>query len=497
MCCVQVQQARQLDRRQKEVLELGLHYAKRVVTHPLFSNFDSRTNSNFDARTTSNFDARTNSNFDARTNSNFGAGETSNFDAGKNSQIEAQKKSEAVKVKRNQQYLPLPTPPLVIVHGGAGSGKSRLIASLYEMMTDTLQKAGDDPGCPYVLLTSFTGAASANINGQTLHSTFGFKFGTTFLSMPEKQRDEKRALFRNLRCLIVDEISMVSADMLYNIDLRLREITGRLDTVFGGISVFVFGDLFQLQPPKARYVFEEPTNQEHALSYRLRDLWKLFTVVNLEENHRQGEDKVYGDLLNRVRTAEHTEEDVATLETRVCQRSDPSLDSDALHVYGTNAKVNARNDAKLDEIEGPLIIIKAKTSSRTVRTFPTNKSTGCIMNTPFMDVLRLKIGCKVVLVHNVDTLDGLTNGCRGVLVDVEKRGDTVQRLVVQLDNPEHGRLARQRNPCKKFPQATYIDAIHWTYLLGGATATVFQFPVKAAEAITSHKMQASFIILYS
>ena len=69
MCCVQVEQARQLDRRQKEVLELGLHYAKRVVTHPLFSNFDARTNSNFDARTNSNFDARSNSIFDAGKNS--------------------------------------------------------------------------------------------------------------------------------------------------------------------------------------------------------------------------------------------------------------------------------------------------------------------------------------------------------------------------------------------------------------------------------------------
>merc|ERR1712051_723285 len=108
-------------------------------------------------------------------------------------------------------------------------------------MTEELQKAGDDPACPYILLTSFTGAASANINGQTLHSTFSFKFGTTFLSMTEKQRAEKKVLFRNLRCLIVDEISMVSADMLYNIDLRLREITGRLDTVFGGVSVFVLG----------------------------------------------------------------------------------------------------------------------------------------------------------------------------------------------------------------------------------------------------------------
>ena len=88
-------------------------------------------------------------------------------------------------------YQP-PSPPLVIVHGGAGSGKSRVISSLYNMMTAILQKPGDDPDCPYVVLTSFTGAASANINGQTLHSLFGFKFGTTFLSLSEKQRANKR-----------------------------------------------------------------------------------------------------------------------------------------------------------------------------------------------------------------------------------------------------------------------------------------------------------------
>ena len=87
-----------------------------------------------------------------------------------------------------------PTPPLIIVHGGAGSGKSKVINSLYTIMTDILKEKGDDPCCPYVVLTSFTGAASANIGGQTLHSLFGFKFGTTYLSMPDKVRDEKRAL---------------------------------------------------------------------------------------------------------------------------------------------------------------------------------------------------------------------------------------------------------------------------------------------------------------
>jgi ATP-dependent DNA helicase PIF1 len=381
-----------------------------------------------------------------------------------------------------------PSPPLVIVHGGAGSGKSRVINCLYNMMTHILQKEGDDPSCPYVVLTSFTGAASANINGQTLHSLFGFKFGTSFLSMSERQRANKRLLFRDLKCVVIDEISMVSADLFYNLDLRLREITVR-DIPFGGLSVFVFGDLFQLQPPKARYVFEPPCNKEHALAYSLRNLWKLFKVVNLVENHRQGKDKAYGDLLNRVRAGFHTKEDIALLETRIRPKSDPIL-KNGLHIYGTNAKVNARNDSKLEEIDGELFTIKAKNASRTVKTFKTNNA-GCIKNTPFLAVLKLKIGCEVVLVHNVNTLDGLTNGCRGVLLDVEKTGDAVKRLVVKFNNPNHGRLQRQKNPCKKHPEGTYIDPIHWQYFLGGAVASVVQFPMKGAGAISSHKIQAS------
>ena len=154
--------------------------------------------------------------------------------------------------------------------------------------------------------------------------------------------------------------------------------------------------------------------------------------------------------------------------------------------------MNARNDSKLEEIDGELFIIKAKNASRTVKKFKTNNA-GCIKNTPFLAVLKLKIGAEVMLVHNVDTLDGLTNGCRGVLVAVEKNGEAVKRLVVEFNNPDHGRLQRQKNPCKKHPKGTYIDPIHWQYFLGGATASVLQFPLKGAAGMSSHKIQASFI----
>ena len=169
-----------------------------------------------------------------------------------------------------------------------------------------------------------------------------------------------------------------------------------------------------------------------------------------------------------------------------------TIDPNALHIYGTNAKVNARNDAKLNEIGGELYTIKAKNASRLVKKFHVN-SAGAIRNTPFQAVLKLKVGCDIILVHNIDTLDGLTNGCRGVLVDVEKTvAGKVKRLVVRFKNPEHGRLRREKNPCHRHPQATYIDPILWRYILGGATATVFQFPVRGASAVTAHKIQVYY-----
>ena len=446
---VQVKEARMLDNMQKKVLSYGIEYARGLVTFR-----------------TSKLPAEVEPDYPQPSSGNA----VKNF----------------INIKNFNLVSRRPAAPLVMVHGGAGSGKSKVITSLYNIMTDILKQKGDDPCCPYVVLTSFTGAASANINGQTLHSLFGFKFGTTYNSMPDKTRDEKRVLFRKLKCVIVDEISMVSADLLYNLDLRLREIT-QVDKIMGGLSVFLFGDLFQLEPTAQRYVFKEPVNKEHAVAYHLRNLWRQFTVVHLEENHRQGEDKTYGDLLNRLRVGKHTEEDVDLLRTRIVSAEDPVLD-DALHIYGTNEKVNRRNDAKLNKISGELITVKAKNSSRTLKNFKVKKD-GCILNTPFLSVLKLKIGAEVVLVHNINTLDGLVNGARGVLVAVEKKDGYIKRFAVKFHNPTHGELQREKDPCWQDKDATYIYPVTWQYKVGSNICTVIQFPLKGAAAITAHKIQ--------
>ena len=95
-----------------------------------------------------------------------------------------------------------PSAPLMMIHGGAGSGKSTLIKIIAQYVTYILRRDGDDPECPYLLLGAFTGTAAANIDGQTLHTLFSFNFGAEFLSLSDKMRDEKRNLYKNVKLLI-------------------------------------------------------------------------------------------------------------------------------------------------------------------------------------------------------------------------------------------------------------------------------------------------------
>ena len=127
---------------------------------------------------------------------------------------------------------------MLVVQGGAGTGKSTVIDVLSQHMEHIFRTPGDNPEHPYIVKAAFTGTAAANIRGQTLHSAFSFSFGNQFFSLSDKVREERRNQLENLQVVIIDEFSFIKADMLYLLDLRLREIKQVNDVPFGGVSIF-------------------------------------------------------------------------------------------------------------------------------------------------------------------------------------------------------------------------------------------------------------------
>ena len=95
-------------------------------------------------------------------------------------------------VKARKINNPSPKAPLLMVHGGAGAGKSTVIDTVANWTQKILQQAGDSVGQPYVVKTAFTGCAASNIKGHTLHGTFGFSFDNNHYSLSDQNRDKRR-----------------------------------------------------------------------------------------------------------------------------------------------------------------------------------------------------------------------------------------------------------------------------------------------------------------
>ena len=408
-------------------------------------------------------------------------------------------------VKARKPENSLPQAPLLMVHGGAGAGKSTVINVVALWFQKILQQEGDCVDEPYVLKTSFTGCAASNIEGLTLSFAFGLPFGNKHFSLSDKIRDQKIKLMKNLRLLIIDEISMVKSDMLYQLDLRLQEVKEKVGSPFGGVSLIVFGDLMQLAPTIGRYVFQEPANPEFHITHRLDSRWEMFASVLLEKNHRQGKDKQYADLLNRIRVGVQTEEDLELLSTRVRKEGHKDLKKVQIHIGCKRKDVAERNEKYIMKLSGEPAILRAKHHTPTQKNFKpfiSNKD-GVVGSTQFMSHLILKPKAKVMIIHNIDVPDMLCNGQLGILEDMIKTDDkNVDILVIKLHNGKAGERNREKNPQlkAKYPDCVFIERISFQYTVGGkkaevgTTATVIQFPVRLAHAITAHKIQGQTFV---
>ena len=410
---------------------------------------------------------------------------------------------EVVKARHSLDPDERPTPIKIIIHGGAGSGKSQTIKVMVMHLEKILRKAGDHPNKPRVLVLAFTGKAASLIGGMTIHSALGLKFGYG-QPLSDKKLANLRELLSDLKIIIIDEFSLVSADMLLQVHQRMVQIFQTDETeLFAGKSVVLVGDLLQLPPVNATPIYNPPKNPKFRHFNDVEQVFQQFEPYELEENHRQGDGNDYANTMNQLRIGNVTKEAIELLESRITYQS--FLEESAMHVMYTNDEVNEHNMAMLEslpleEVQIPAIMVHPGWYNPTV----TQKDAD---GTGFLGTLIVKVGARVKLIYNVSVVDNLVNGSLGTVVGIERNEkNEVSSVIVALDDQNAGERQRQKYPflSQKYADqnGTPIMRQDQEYQLKGitrkgknnaVTGRVIQFPLKLAWAQTAHSMQVSNI----
>ena len=179
----------------------------------------------------------------------------------------------------------------------------------------------------------------------------------------------------------------------------------------------------------------------------------------------------------------------------------PDIPKSALVVSCKNEEVNIINEARLKDLEGPEYVVLATAKTHTQKELkPHTDATGAIKNTPLQKLLKLKIRARVMLTHNIDTCDCLTNGTFGEVIGLEFDSfGVLNKVIVKFDDEKSGKEKRMNNVelQRKYPGslATPIERLEFHYSLSKkktaavSNAIAIQFPLRLAFSATAHKIQ--------
>ena len=296
----------------------------------------------------------------------------------------------------------------VFLTGPGGTGKTYLISLVKESL-------------PNVAVTAMTGCAALLLGqgAKTIHSWAGIGLGTGGLDqIIGRIRMMKKAAtaWRNTRTLIIDEISMMTPDILELLDKvgkRLRNSS----RPFGGLQVVFVGDFFQL-PPVAKGVETAFAFQSHVW------LQTIQKTVALDRIFRQ-EDSVFQKILDEARIGEISVNSLATLKSRCNLDYSGELIKPTI-LLARKADVELINKGSLDALPGEVRIYSAKTKNGK---HPPSEAKKIVekmdANSPYVIDLVLKKGAQVMLIKNVDPENGLVNGSRGIVTDFTPQGKPV------------------------------------------------------------------------
>ena len=352
----------------------------------------------------------------------------------------------------------------LFITGKAGSGKSTLLTYLRSNVFPE-----------ETVYCSFTGVAALNIGGETLHKFFGFLPDVTIEKVqgPDYHPRSQKTM-KVLKTLVIDEVSMVRADLLDVIDCALRRYGPNYRKPFGGVQVVMFGDLYQLPPivtNDEKEFFKEQYGSEFFFdSHVFEDA--DYEVIELTKVYRQ-KDQHLIEILDRIRTNTVSQAELEILNEQVDPDFEPDEDDDFYITLTSSKSLSAKiNLEKLEALEGELFVSEASVSGYlNEKNFPTEKS------------LEFKIGSQVMLINN-DQGQRWANGTLARIKGVNKNAkDEIQSVLVELasDRSEHLVEYNQWDLLK----ANYENS----RLAYEVIASFIQLPFRLAWSVTIHKSQ--------
>ncbi len=345
----------------------------------------------------------------------------------------------------------------IFITGRAGTGKSTLLSHF-----KTISKKR-------IAVIAPTGVAAVNVGGQTIHSFFGFKPNITI----EKVKAAKnRKMFEALDAIIIDESSMVRADLLDCVDKFLRINRGNTNLPFGGVQMILFGDLYQLPPivsgdEKAHFstVYKSPYFFDSMVFENFK-----FEIIELGEVYRQ-KDIGFVEILDAIRHNQVTDAQLHKLNERVMADFEPPQGEFFIRLCTLNKMVDEINARALEKIKARTYTFKSASEGDFESEYlPSEKE------------LRLKIGSQVMFLNN-DSAKRWVNGTLGKVVNFHL-DDENYSVLVELTTKEKVKVRPHTWQLFKPKYDSLKNALGYE-TIGSFT----QYPLRLAWAITIHKSQ--------
>ena len=389
---------------------------------------------------------------------------------------------------------------ITFVHGKAGCGKTTLIKKLVSEIS----------GCQ--ILTPTNLAASLYHGARTMHSFFngalddldeGYQ-NPQNLTPITMDKFNSRCNLRAFSMLIIDEISMVRADLFEMMNQICQKALGN-DNPFGGMPIVVVGDMFQLPPIVSDDAVLEYLKQEYGgiyffNSHIIQKELKNIKLFELSKSYRQANDPSFVKILDSFRHPMSPEEKVKIMD-EINSRVTEVFPKDAMYVASSNEEVRQINTQKLSELPGQVTTIDAEYTIQTKdrkskitlkhSELPSNEDIcDIVVPSAFDAQLSFKIGARVVICKS-NKYWGYVNGDFGVIESFNGDFFTIRlengNSVIKCPNPNDRYRDKQVNEYRY--EMEYDQTKHKLVRITPYIQKTKQFPIKLAYAFTIHKAQ--------